>query len=201
MAGVRQRRRIVAARSVPDTFLVDHDLVATFEVGWAVLYQDVSMFVADQLMATLTGVRCADADIEQGLRTLRRVLMREREAGTPWRAREALDVLGMLDMAAWASVAGLLDECPVLPHALTAILDRHTGAVSATSFEFISTAAQLGTIRVFMRTLPHSSAAEQCWNRRRGSGAKSIHTRAVPAEFRRANTTASPPGAATGSAG
>ena len=81
--------------------------------------------------------------------------MRERDAGTPWRGRDALDVLGMLYMTAWASLAGLLGECPVLPHALTAILDRHTGAVSATSFDVISTAAQLGAIRLFMRTLPH----------------------------------------------
>ncbi len=28
----------------------DHDLVTAFEVGWSVLYQDVSLFVADQLI-------------------------------------------------------------------------------------------------------------------------------------------------------
>ena len=140
--------------SVADTFLVDHDLVTTFAVGWAVLYEDVSVFVADHLIATLSEVRCIDPDIEHGLTTLRRALVREREAGTPWRARDALDVLGMLDMPAWASLAGLLGECPVLPHALTAILDRHTGAVSATSFDFIATASQLGAIRFFMRMLP-----------------------------------------------
>ena len=37
----------------PDAFLVDHDLVTAFEVGWSVLYQDVSLFVADQLISTL----------------------------------------------------------------------------------------------------------------------------------------------------
>ena len=49
---------------------------------------------------------------------------------------------------------GLLDECPILPAALTAVLERRTTAVSPTAFEFISTAAQIGDIRVFMRTLP-----------------------------------------------
>ena len=96
--------------------------MTTFEVGWAVLYEDVSLFVADRLIATLTDIRCTDPEIEHGLADLKRTLVRERHAGTPWRARGALDVLGMLDMPAWASLLGLLDECPVLPHALTAIL-------------------------------------------------------------------------------
>ena len=72
------------------------------------------------------------------------------EAGTPWRARNALDVIAMLDMPAWASVLGLLDECPVIPAALTATLEGRTGAVSATEFEFISTSSQLGSVREFM---------------------------------------------------
>src|SRR5262249_30902678 len=33
-------------------FLVDHDLVTAFEVGWSVLHRDVSLFVADQLIST-----------------------------------------------------------------------------------------------------------------------------------------------------
>lgn len=49
---------------------------------------------------------------------------------------------------------GLLDECPILPAALTAVLERRTTSVSPTAFEFISTAAQIGDIRLFMRTLP-----------------------------------------------
>ena len=34
--------------TLPDTFLVDHDLVSAFEVGWSVLHEDVSMFTAEQ---------------------------------------------------------------------------------------------------------------------------------------------------------
>ena len=75
------------------------------------------------------------------------------EAGTPWRARNALDVIAMLDMPAWVSVLGLLDECPVMPAALTATLERRTGAISATEFEFISTRSQLGNVREFMARL------------------------------------------------
>ena len=138
----------------PDAFLVDHDLVTAFEVGWSVLYQDVSLFVADQLISTLADLHGVDADTRHGLRALRRELVKQREAGTPWLARDAADVLAMLDMTAWISVLGLLDECPILPAALTAILERRTTSVSPTAFEFISTTAQIGDIRLFMRTLP-----------------------------------------------
>jgi hypothetical protein len=139
--------------TVPEAFLVDHDLVMAFAVGWAVLHEDVSMFVAEQLIATLTDLRCVDAEIQDGLDALRRQLVRQRDAGTPWRARDALDVLAMPDMPSWASLLGLLDECPVLPAAVTAILEGHIGAVSATAFEFISTTGQIAEVRAFMGRL------------------------------------------------
>ena len=139
--------------TMPEAFLVGHDLVTAFEVGWAVLHEDVSMFVADHLIVTLTDLRCVDAEIQGGLDALRCELVRQRDAGTPWRAREALEVLAMLDMPSWASLLGLLDECPVLPAALTATLEGHIGAVSATAFEFISTTGQIGEVRAFMGRL------------------------------------------------
>ena len=138
----------------PDAFLVDHDLVAAFEVGWSVLHKDVSLFVADQLISTLADLHGGDADTRRELGALRRTLVKHREAGTPWLARDAADVLAMLDMTAWISVLGLLDECPILPAALTAVLERRTTSVSPTAFEFISTSAQIADIRLFMRTLP-----------------------------------------------
>jgi Family of unknown function (DUF6178) len=137
-----------------NAFLMDHGLVTAFEVGWSVLYQDVSLFVADQLVSTLADLQCVDADTRRGLLALRRKLEKHRAAGTPWLARDAADVLAMLDMTAWISVLGLLDECPILPAALTAVLERRTAPVSPTAFEFISTTVQIGDIRLFMRTLP-----------------------------------------------
>jgi len=41
-------------------------------------------------------------------------------------------------------VLGLLDECPILTAALTAVLERRTTVVSPTAFEFISTTARTG---------------------------------------------------------
>ncbi len=73
------------------------------------------MFVAEHLIVTLTDLRCVDAEIHDGLDAPRRQLVRQRDAGTPWRARNALDVLAILDMPAWASLLGLLDECPCCP--------------------------------------------------------------------------------------
>ena len=139
--------------ALPDTFLMDHDLVSVFEVGWAALYQHVSMFVAERLLFALSDLRCSDVDIQQELGTLRIELTRQCREGTPWRARNALDVIAMLDMPAWVSVVGLLDECPVLPAALTATLERRTGAISPTEFEFISTRSQLRHVREFMAGL------------------------------------------------
>jgi len=146
--------RTLDAAMPPDAFLVDHDLVAAFEVGWSVLYQDVSLFVADQLMSTLADLQRVDADTRRELLALRRKLEKQREAGTPWLARDATEVLAMLDTTAWTSVVGLLDECPIVPAALTAVLERRTTLVSPTAFEFISTTAQIGDIRLFMRMLP-----------------------------------------------
>ena len=54
--------------TMPEAFLVDHDLVTAFEVGWAVLHEDVSMFVAEHLIVTLTDLQCVDAEIQDGLR-------------------------------------------------------------------------------------------------------------------------------------
>jgi hypothetical protein len=135
-------------------YLVRHDLVSAFEAGWAVLHEDVTLAVTGQLIATLADLRCADAAIQRELNALRRQLVKQRRAGTPWLAREALEVLAMLDTPAWASLVGLLGECPVMAATLRATLHGRTGAISATAFEFIATKSQIGEIREFMDKLP-----------------------------------------------
>lgn len=145
------------APSETNALVIDHNdrsLVTAFELGWSVLYREVGLFVAAQLIATLDGMHSTDAEIGSGLRTLRHVLVRHREAATPWLARNATDVLAMIDMTVWTSVLGLLDECPIVPEAMTAVLERRTTPVRATAFEFISTTAQIGDIRIFMKALP-----------------------------------------------
>jgi hypothetical protein len=137
-----------------DTFLVDHGLVPVFEAGWRVLYQDVSLFAADRLLATLAALQHVEPDAARGLYTFQRQLAAHRAAGTPWLARDAADVLARVDAIAWISVLGLLDECPIVPETITAVLERRKTPVSPTAFEFISTKAQIGDVHVFMRMLP-----------------------------------------------
>ena len=144
----------LAGTRTPDSWLIDHDLVSAFEVGWSVLHHDVGLFAAEQLVATLSAIDCLDRDVQHGLVALRRTLVTQRAAGTPWLAREAAEVLGMLDMTAWVGVLGLLDECPVVPAALTAVLDGAAARVSPTAFAFISTAAQIADVRRFLAKLP-----------------------------------------------
>ena len=124
-----------------------HADIPTVEEYW--LYQEPG-----RLITTLADVDCVDRDIQRGLAALRRTLVRQRAAGTPWHARDAADVLAILDQTAWISVLGLLDECPIVPAALTAILEGRKTTISPTAFEFISTAAQVGDVRTFMRRLP-----------------------------------------------
>jgi len=140
---------------LPRTFLVDHDLVTAFEVGWQVLHEDVCLFTAERLILALADLRRADAEVDKELRALRIELLKYREAGTPWCARDALEVIAVLDLPAWVSLLGLLGECPVVPAALTAVLEGRTRSVSATAFDFISTASQIATVREFMAQLPN----------------------------------------------
>jgi hypothetical protein len=134
-----------------DEFFADRDLVMAFESGWSALYRDVSVFVADRLASTLAALHCADTDQRLALAVLRRKLAQHRE--TPWLARGATDVLATLDPTAWVSVVGLLDECPVIPATLHAVLEGSTTPISPTAFEFISTTGQIGDVRVFMSAL------------------------------------------------
>lgn len=129
------------------------DLISAFEAGWALLYKEVSLLATDQLISTIDSLRCADADTRLELRAFQRKLIAQREAGTPWLARNAADVLAALDPIVWISVVGLLDECPILPDALRAILEGRTTSVSQTKFEFISTRAQISDLRRFLGDL------------------------------------------------
>jgi hypothetical protein len=144
----------VSEPAIPVGFLRTNDLVTAFEIGWTVLYEDVSLFVAETLVGVLGDLACSDAETQLGLHVLRRRLAEQYRAGTPWLARDALDVLATLDVAAWAALLGLLGECPVAPAVLGAILEGRKGAVSATNFDFIATRGHLAQVRDFAARLP-----------------------------------------------
>jgi hypothetical protein len=125
-----------------------------FQVGWAVLYESVCLFAAGRLIEILTRLRCDDREVQAGLDELRKDMAKHRRAGTPWHAREALDVLAILDMPAWATMVGLIDECPVIHAGMGVSQDSRTLAVSASAFEFISESRQIASIREWMESLP-----------------------------------------------
>jgi hypothetical protein len=138
----------------PDDYLVGHDLIGVFQVGWGVLYQDVCVFAARALAEMLRDTRVADDDLQASLNLLRVRLLRAIEAGTPWTAAEALDVLTGIDLPAWAALTTLIGECPAIHAGLIASVDRRVLSVDPNAFEFISTPDQLALVRRFMQLLP-----------------------------------------------
>jgi hypothetical protein len=94
--------------------------------------------------------------VQAGLHALRLQLSTSCRAGTPWSARNALDVIAILDMPAWAALLGLIDECPVLHAALSASRNPRVRTVSASDFEFISGNSQIVSVREFLQSLPEA---------------------------------------------
>ena len=139
--------------TLPDDFLVDHDVVSAFEAGWRLLHNDVSMFVARRLIAILQELPTIDSPVQEDLYRLGRNLERNCDAQTPWLSQDALEPLAIMDMPAWSSLCGLLSECPVLPATMIAILDKHVGSVSATDFECFTTRNQIRRVHEFAAKL------------------------------------------------
>jgi hypothetical protein len=137
---------------MPDDFLVHHDLVTVFEVGWSILHEDVTQLVVQRLLVTIDALRCTDAHALLALHALARQVRTHRE--TPWLTSDALDVIAILDMPAWTSLIGLFGECPVVPAALVATVEGRVGAIDAGAFDFIATKEQLEVIRTFLTRLP-----------------------------------------------
>ena len=125
-----------------------------FQVGWTVLHDDVCMFAAKRLIAVLKRLQLGEGDVQSGLDALRVEMMKHWQAGAPWLASESLDVLTSLDLPAWATLLGLIAECPVIHAGIAASQGSRVRGVSPTDFEFISENSQIASVRDFMRLLP-----------------------------------------------
>jgi hypothetical protein len=143
----------LAKSPLPDDYLVAHDLIGIFQIGWTVLHEEVSMYAARTLIDVAGRLRCADAHIRSGLKALRIAMSRQVQAGTPWRAELSLDVVAMLDQPAWAALSALIAECPVIHDALTASVTHRAGTIDAQAFTFIACDADIASVRDFMASL------------------------------------------------
>jgi hypothetical protein len=136
-----------------DDYLVAHDLIGIFQIGWTALYKDVVIHAAHALIDALSHVRSADDEIQSALNMLRIQMRKHVKAATPWRAEPALDVIAILDKPAWAALAGVIAECPVM-HAAIAAHGSGALTIDASAFEFISDTTQIASIHAFLDALP-----------------------------------------------
>jgi hypothetical protein len=137
----------------PATGLHDQDLLSLFQLGWTLLYNDVCMYAAGHLVGVLARLRINDRETQSALDDLRVDMLKHWQAGAPWRARDAMDVLAILDTPAWAAMLGLIDECPVMHAAIGAIGGATTRSIDASAFAFISENRQIARAHEFMEAL------------------------------------------------
>jgi hypothetical protein len=130
-----------------------HDLVAVFQAGLTILHRDVSMAAAEHLIHALDQLRSSDRDLQLELHVLRRGLHKARQARTPWRVRDRLDVLATLDLPTWAALTALFDECPVMLANVSAAGGRRPYTVNPAEFQFIAGEGHVAAVRAFLGSL------------------------------------------------
>ena len=114
--------------------------------------------LARRLVRALAELRIDDVQLQHDLTQLRIRNAAQLQSGTPWRERDRLDVLAILDPPSWATLLGLVDECPVVPKPSPNSSGRPPLRVTA-EFEFISENAQIEWARDFVDSLPSRLAA------------------------------------------
>ena len=128
------------------------DLLSAFRNGWRILYEDVCLFTAQRLIDALADLRCDDRDIQGEITVLMRRMQTQVAVGTPWRERDNLHVIAILDTPSWALLVNLLDECALVPKNACTPSARPPLRV-ATEFEFISENRQIAWAREFALSL------------------------------------------------
>jgi hypothetical protein len=139
--------------TLPPDFLLRQDLVTVFRTGWRILYEDVCLFAAKHLVEALSELRCDDRDIQNQITDLFRRMKTQAAAGTPWRERDNLNVIAILDPPSWAMLVNLVDECAVVPRNACTPSEKPPLRVT-TEFEFVSENCQIAWARDFAESLP-----------------------------------------------
>jgi Family of unknown function (DUF6178) len=138
--------------ALPDDFLVNHNLVAGFQVGWTVLHEQVGLHVLRRLSEVLPGLHCEGEHVQDEIDELCRSLRQHLAAGTPWRDR--LEAIALVDPLAWATLVGLVEQCPVVPRTLEQAKAPRRVLRTLSDFAFISENRQIAWARRFLESLP-----------------------------------------------
>ena len=131
-----------------------HTLTTVFQVGWSVLHRDVSMAASARLLDILDAMRPRDRDAQFEFQAFARELRRQHEAGTPWRARNGLDILAPLDLLVWAALGALFDECPVMLANVSADAGPGLHTVDPSKFQFIADGRHIAAVHAFLASIP-----------------------------------------------
>ena len=140
-------------------FLVGQDLVTVFRVGWAILYERVTLYAARRFDDVLAGLVFDDRlGLGEDVSDLRRSLGECIRADTPWRVCDRLDVIAILDLPTWTILLGILDRCPVVPKDAGRATDGKPALRVNSEVEFISENRQIDWVRTFVDALPETLA-------------------------------------------
>ena len=131
----------------------ERDLVTAFRVGWTVVHRELCRGGAAAAIEALADLSCDDRDVQWALQTLRRELIQHLEDGEPWRARQSLDAILMLDAPAWAVLRALIDECPAM-HAALIPAGRPPLRVDPDAVTFVARNSDLAAVRAYLASLP-----------------------------------------------
>jgi hypothetical protein len=134
------------------------NLATAFQVGWAVLHRDLCRAGAAALIAALANLECADRDTQWALQTLRRELMHHLRNDEPWRARDALDAILVLDAPAWAVLRALIDECPAM-HAALVAAGRPRLRVDPAAVTFVARNSEIAVAHGYLASLTSALTA------------------------------------------
>ena len=131
-----------------------HTLTTVFQVGWSVLHRDVSMPASTRLLDILDAMRPRDREAQFEFQAFARELRRQHQAGTPWRARNGLDILAPFDLLAWAALGALFDECPVMLANVSPDAGRGPHTVDPSKFQFIAHERHIAAVHAFLASVP-----------------------------------------------
>jgi hypothetical protein len=141
------------AKAVLAQVLITNNVIKMFRIGWLILFQDVSLHTAKSLSKVLPDVPIENSWLKKMIANTIATLKAGIVKGTPWDARESIDVLeSVFDQPTVYAIKQLLNECP----SVTSAVLKREASNSTGDDEFISGLTQIEQIHRFL-------SAEETW--------------------------------------